>query len=111
MLRLTSSPAANLRITDRGSLKAGHFADVVVFDPRRIQDHATFEKPHQYSTGMVHVWVNGTPVLKDGEHTGAKPGRAVRSRLEEMTMNGIPPVYGHSGTLSRSALRQRRRTV
>ena len=54
------------------------FADIVVFDPASIQDHATFEKPHQYSTGVRHVFVNGVPVLRDGEHTGAKPGRALR---------------------------------
>ncbi len=76
--RLTSFPAENLKIKDRGSLKPGFFADVVVFDPATIQDHATFEKPHQYSTGVQHVLVNGTQVLKDGEHTGAKPGRIVR---------------------------------
>jgi N-acyl-D-amino-acid deacylase len=76
--RVTSLPAGNLRIEDRGSLKAGHYADVVVFDPATIRDHATFEEPHQYSTGVVHVLVNGEPVLKDGEHTGAKPGRVVR---------------------------------
>jgi N-acyl-D-amino-acid deacylase len=76
--RLTSFPAANLRIKDRGSLKPGYFADIVAFDPNTIQDHATYEKPHQYSTGMMHVWVNGTQVLKSGEHTGAKPGQVVR---------------------------------
>ena len=76
--RLTSLPATNLRIQQRGLLKPGYFADVVIFDPAKIQDHATFEKPHQYSTGVVHVFVNGTQVLKDGEHTGAKPGRVVR---------------------------------
>ena len=54
------------------------FADVVVFDPKTIQDHATFENPHQYSTGMVHVFVNGVQVLRNGEHTGATPGRVVR---------------------------------
>jgi N-acyl-D-amino-acid deacylase len=75
--KLTSLPAANLKITDRGQLKAGHFADVVVFDPAKIQDHATFDKPHQYSTGMLHVFVNGTQVLRNGEHTGATPGRVV----------------------------------
>ncbi len=76
--KLTSLPAGNLGILKRGLLKPGYFADVAIFDPAKIQDHATFEKPHQYSTGMVHVIVNGTPVLKDGEHTGAKPGRFVR---------------------------------
>jgi N-acyl-D-amino-acid deacylase len=76
--KLTSLPASNLGIKQRGRLKPGYFADVVVFDPEKIQDHATFEKPHQYSTGVVHVFVNGTQVLKNGEHTGGKPGRVVR---------------------------------
>jgi len=76
--RLTALPAANLKLKKRGALKAGYFADVVVFDPEKIQDHATFEKPHQYSTGVQHVFVNGVQVLKDGEHTGATPGRVVR---------------------------------
>ncbi len=76
--RLTSQAAANLRIDDRGSLKPGFFADLVVFDPATIQDHATFDDPHQYATGMVHVFVNGRQVLRDGEHTGATPGRVVR---------------------------------
>ncbi len=76
--RLTSLPAANLKLHERGALKPGYFADVVVFDPATIQDHATFAQPHQYATGMQHVFVNGEQVLKDGEHTGAKPGRFVR---------------------------------
>jgi N-acyl-D-amino-acid deacylase len=76
--RLTSLPAENLGIKERGRLAEGFFADVVVFDPAAIRDHATFEKPHQYATGVRHVLVNGTLVLKDGEHTGAKPGRVVR---------------------------------
>lgn len=76
--RLTSFPAANLKIEGRGWLQEGYFADVVVFDPATVQDHATPENPHQYSTGMQHVFVNGVQVLKDGEHTGAKPGRVVR---------------------------------
>jgi N-acyl-D-amino-acid deacylase len=76
--RLTSLPSQNLRIEERGALKAGYFADIVVFDPEEIRDHATFEEPHQYSTGVLHVWVNGEQVLKDGEHTGATPGRVVR---------------------------------
>ncbi len=76
--RLTSQPAGNLRLMRRGSLALGYFADIVVFDPEQIQDHATFDEPHQYATGVVHVFVNGTHVLRDGEHTGATPGRVVR---------------------------------
>jgi N-acyl-D-amino-acid deacylase len=76
--RLTSLPAENLKLDRRGKLEKGYYADVVVFDPDTIIDHATFEKPHRYATGMVHVFVNGTQVLKDGKHTGAKPGRVVR---------------------------------
>ncbi|KER10412.1 MAG: aminoacylase [[Candidatus Thermochlorobacteriaceae] bacterium GBChlB] len=76
--KLTSLPAEKLKLTKRGSLKIGNYADVVVFDAAAIQDHATFEKPHQFSTGVKHVFVNGVQVLKDGEHTGAKPGRVVR---------------------------------
>ncbi len=76
--RLTSLPAANLKLQRRGALKPGFFADVVIFDPARIRDHATFERPHQYSTGVLHVFVNGVQVLQEGEHTGAKPGRFVR---------------------------------
>ena len=75
--RLTSFPAETLRIQKRGRLKVGHYADVVVFDPTTIQDHATFADPHQLSTGMIHVFVNGEQVLKDGKHTGATPGRVV----------------------------------
>ena len=75
--KLTSLPAAHLKIKKRGALKVGNYADVVVFDPLSIQDHATFEKPHQYATGMKHVFVNGVHVLKNEEHTGAKPGRVV----------------------------------
>ena len=76
--RLTSLPAENLGIDRRGLLQPGYFADVVVFDPGSVSDHATFEKPHQYSTGVSDVFVNGVQVLRDGEHTGAKPGRVVR---------------------------------
>jgi N-acyl-D-amino-acid deacylase len=76
--RLTWLPASTLKLDRRGALKPGFFADLVVFDAERIQDHATFEKPHQYSTGVVHVFVNGVQVLRNGEHTGAKPGRVVR---------------------------------
>jgi len=76
--RLTSFPARNLRIARRGLLKAGYYADIVVFDPARIQDHATYEEPHRLATGVLHVFVNGVPVLRDGEPTGATPGRVVR---------------------------------
>jgi N-acyl-D-amino-acid deacylase len=76
--RLTSLPAGNLKLRNRGTLEQGSLADVVVFDPATIRDHATFDKPHQYSTGVKHVFVNGVQVLRDGEHTGAKPGRVVR---------------------------------
>ncbi|SFT95319.1 N-acyl-D-amino-acid deacylase [Algoriphagus locisalis] len=76
--KLTTLPATNLKIKKRGALKEGYFADLAIFDPNKIQDHATFEEPMQYATGMVHVFVNGTPVLKDGEHTGALPGQVVR---------------------------------
>ncbi len=76
--RLSASPAAMLKLRDRGRLAEGCFADVVVFDPERIQDHATYAEPHRYSTGMVHVFVNGEQVLRDGEHTGARPGRLMR---------------------------------
>jgi N-acyl-D-amino-acid deacylase len=76
--RLTWLPAENLKIKKRGKLAVGYYADINVFDPDQIYDHATFEKPHQYSTGMSHVLVNGVQVLKDGAHTGARPGRFVR---------------------------------
>jgi N-acyl-D-amino-acid deacylase len=75
--RLSGLPATNLGLDHRGFLKEGMFADVVVFDPATIADRATFEKPHQYAVGVKHVFVNGVQVLKDGEHTGAKPGRAL----------------------------------
>ena len=75
--KLSGLPATNLGLDHRGFVKEGMFADVVVFDPATITDHATFEKPHQYAVGMKHVFVNGVQVIKDGEHTGAKPGRAL----------------------------------
>jgi len=75
--RLAGLPAANLGLDHRGFIREGMFADVVVFDPATITDRATYENPHQYSVGMKHVFVNGVQVLKDGEHTGAKPGRAL----------------------------------
>lgn len=76
--KLTSLPATNLKLEKRGLLKEGYFADIAVFDPATIKDHATFEKPHQFSTGVHHVFVNGVQVLKNGEHTGATPGRVIR---------------------------------
>ena len=76
--KLTSFPAATLRLQERGKLEKGFFADVVVFDPKTIADTSTYEKPHQYAVGVKHVWVNGGQVLKDGEHTGQKTGRVVR---------------------------------
>jgi N-acyl-D-amino-acid deacylase len=76
--RLSSLPAENLKLDCRGALRPGFFADIVVFDPATVQDHATFEQPHQYATGVRDVFVNGVQVLKDGEHTGAKPGQVVR---------------------------------
>ncbi len=75
--RMASLPASHLKIKKRGALTVGNYADVVVFDPTKIQDHATFEDPHQYATGVVHVFVNGEQVLKEGEHTGKIPGRLV----------------------------------
>ncbi|MBI4502000.1 MAG: amidohydrolase family protein [Gemmatimonadetes bacterium] len=71
-------PAQNLSLQRRGQLKPGYYADVVVFDLATIQDHATFDKPHQYATGVRDVFINGVPVLRGGEHTGATPGRVVR---------------------------------
>ncbi len=76
--RMTSLPAANIQIRDRGQLTAGYFADIVVFDPATISDHATFPDPHQYATGVEQVFVNGVQVIRDDDHTGATPGRVVR---------------------------------
>ena len=76
--KLSSLPCDNLKVKKRGRLAVGNFADVVVFDPMKIQDKATFEKPHQLSEGMIHVFVNGTQVVKEGKHTGAKPGKFVK---------------------------------
>jgi N-acyl-D-amino-acid deacylase len=75
--RLTSFPAANLGLTRRGRIAHGYHADLVAFDPQAIADHATYADPHRYATGVVHVFVNGEQVLRDGEHTGARPGRVV----------------------------------
>jgi N-acyl-D-amino-acid deacylase len=75
--KLAAQPSANLGLERRGQLKPGMFADVVVFDPATVADKATFEKPHAYAVGVKHVLVNGVQVLKDGEHTGKTPGRAL----------------------------------
>ena len=71
-------PATNLKLKNRGELKPGYFADIVIFNPDSIADHATFEKPHAYATGVMDVLVNGVQVIKDGEHTGNKPGRFIK---------------------------------
>lgn len=76
--KLTKLPAINLNLRDRGELRENYFADIVIFDPYEIQDHSTFEEPHQYATGIQHVIVNGEVVLRNGEHTGALPGQVVR---------------------------------
>ncbi|MCD9033004.1 amidohydrolase family protein [Luteimonas sp. Y-2-2-4F] len=85
--RLTGLPAANWKLRDRGCLQPGCFADIVVFDPATIGDHATYARPRQYATGVADVFVNGVQVLRDGEHTGATPGRVVRG----------PGWQGHGG--------------
>ena len=79
--RLTWLPARTLRLQRRGLLERGYFADVAAFDPDRVADHATFDDPHQYATGVQHVAVNGTLALRDGEHTGALPGRVIRGPM------------------------------
>ena len=89
--RMTSLPAFNTGIRGRGLLAENYYADIVVFDPARIQDHATFETPHQYATGVEHVFVNGVQVLRDGEHTGATPGRVVRGPGWRGWPNNAPP--------------------
>jgi len=76
--KLANLPSKHLKLQKRGELKVGNYADIVIFDPAKIKDNATFDKPHQYSEGMIDVFVNGVQVLKDGEHTGAKPGRFVK---------------------------------
>jgi N-acyl-D-amino-acid deacylase len=76
--RLTRLPAENFKLKNRGCIDAGCNADIVIFDPATITDHATFAEPQKYATGVSHVFVNGVQVLKDGEHTGAKPGQVVR---------------------------------
>ena len=82
---MTAQPAAVLGLRDRGQLKPDYYADIVVFDPATIQDHATYAAPHQYSTGVSHVLVNGVEALRDGEPTAARPGRVgARPRLDRL---------------------------
>jgi N-acyl-D-amino-acid deacylase len=76
--KLSKLPATNLKLQRRGELKAGNYADIVIFDPKTVQDHATYEKPQQYATGVSNVFVNGVQVLKNGDHTGAMPGRFIK---------------------------------
>jgi N-acyl-D-amino-acid deacylase len=76
--KMTSLPASNLKLKKRGQIATGYFADLAIFDKDKVEDKATYEQPHQYAEGMIHVFVNGTQVLKDGNHTGARPGRALR---------------------------------
>lgn len=76
--KLTKLPATNFKIQKRGELKVGNYADIIIFDAAAIHDHATFERPHQFASGMMHVFVNGVQVLKNGTHTGAKPGKFVK---------------------------------
>ncbi len=76
--RMSAMPAENLSLRRRGRLEPGFFADVVVFDPATVEDLATFEEPHQYAKGVLHVFVNGEPVVLEGTHTGAMPGRVIR---------------------------------
>jgi N-acyl-D-amino-acid deacylase len=75
--RMTSAAATQLRIRDRGFVRVGSYADLVVFDPATVKDNATFEKPHQYPTGILHVVVNGVPVLDPKGLTGNRPGRPI----------------------------------
>jgi N-acyl-D-amino-acid deacylase len=75
--KMSSALCDRLGLRDRGQIRAGFYADVVIFDPETVGDRATFEDPHQLSVGVRDVWINGSRVLKDGEHTGAKPGKIV----------------------------------
>ena len=75
---MTSLPATTFRLSGRGELREGNWADLVVFDPGKVQDHATFDAPHQYATGFAYVFVNGVAVVKGDQHTGARPGKILR---------------------------------
>ena len=76
--KMTSMPAEQAGLTDRGRIAKGKKADLVIFDPKTVQDNATFDSPHQYPTGVAHVFVNGVMVVKDGKHTGERPGKVLR---------------------------------
>jgi len=76
--KLAKLPAVNLKLEKRGELKVGYYADVIIFDPAKVKDQASYDKPHQYSLGMIHVFVNGIQVLKNNVHTGATPGRFIK---------------------------------
>ena len=86
--KLTSFPAQTLSLADRGMLRAGYYADVVVFDPATVQDHATYERPHQLSTGVEQVWINGVRALQDGAATKAASGRFVHGRAWRASAGG-----------------------
>ena len=96
--KMTSLPAEHFQLTGRGRLKTGYAADVIVFDPARVADEATFERPHAYAAGVYHVIVNGVPVVRDGAHTGARAGQVLarpstdRGRLREDPAGGNPPI-------------------
>jgi len=79
--KMTSLPANTFHFKSRGLLREGHWADLVVFDPEKVTDNATYADPHHYPTGITHVFVNGVAVLENGEHTGAKPGMALKHRV------------------------------
>jgi N-acyl-D-aspartate/D-glutamate deacylase len=83
VMKMTSVPAKRLHLRDRGLIKAGYWADIVVFDPGTIADTATYLDPYKYPEGLEHVLVNGTPVIRDGEHTGALPGKPLRFRSSD----------------------------
>ena len=110
--RLSALPATNLGLDHRGFLKEGMFADVVVFDPAKIADRATYEKPHQYAVGVKDVFVNGVQVIKDGEHTDAKPGRALwgpgKKNVEALVPSALFPSSAVGTTAATSRHTSRR---
>jgi N-acyl-D-aspartate/D-glutamate deacylase len=76
--RMTSLPATRLRLQDRGTIREGNYADLVAFDPQTIKDTATYAEPHSFAKGIEHVWVNGTPVVRNGQNTKRLPGKILR---------------------------------